>query len=101
GALWRPTLAVQIRGTESGKDLHRLPVQSFRELEHRLVPIRQFLRPPGIPARASRYGLREHVALDGRDVPHQIAESKFSLVVGPIQLVRRNAARDSHGALVN
>jgi hypothetical protein len=94
-------LAAEILGRQAGKDVHRLAMQPFGKTHHLLVSIGEFLAAAGIAARAPGDRFGEHVAVDGSDVAHEVAQRELAGAVGSFYLVGRNAAGDAHGAAVN
>src|ERR1700726_4695921 len=55
----------------------------------------------GVARGTALYIFRPHIAFRYREVAQQIAEREFSVRVSPVDFVRRNAARHTHGALAN
>jgi len=93
--------AVQVLGGEPGKDIDRLAMQAFSELHDLVVAIGEFFAASRVAAGPARHGFRVHVAIDGRDVPHQVSEGELAVAVGPVDLVVRDAMGDTHGAVVD
>ena len=54
-----------------------------------------------VAARPIVHGLGPDVALGDGDVPHEIAERERARLVGPFQMLRRNARRDAARALAH
>src|SRR4029077_12147011 len=94
-------LAAQNLGCQAGKDVDRLAMQPFGKAHHLLVSISEFLVAAGIAAMASGDSFGEHVAVDGSDVAHEVAQRELAVAVRPFDLVGGNAAGDAHGASVD
>jgi len=94
-------LAAQNLGCQAGKDVDRLAMQPFGEAHHLLVSIGEFLAAAGIGALAPGDTFGEHVAVDGSDVAHEVAERELAFTIRPLQFVSRNEACNAHGAAVD
>src|SRR5688500_8749354 len=64
-----------------------------------LISVRELLAMPGIAARFQLSILSVHIPLNRRDVPDQIGKREFSVLVSPIDPLRRDALDDSQCAL--
>lgn len=72
-----PSGVTHFRLNSSGLSREQISTDSrcifSRELQHELVAVSQILPATRVTARLSGQGLRKHIALNGEDVPHQVA----------------------------
>ena len=76
-------------------------MQTFGELDDFVITRGEAAAAAGIGAGPALHDFRKHEAIDGGDVSEQVAEGEYAVAESPVDFVRRNGARHSHGALMN
>jgi len=95
------TFAIQVFLRETEENFHRLTVHALDVIKDIVIAIGELAAAAVIAAGLALGIFREHVSLDGGDVARQIAQGEFPFVVGPFDLVGRDAAQDANRAGVN
>ena len=71
--------------------MHRLLVHASEERKRRVIPVGEIASVTWITARPLLIVFREHPPLRGTEVTEDVAERVFAWLVGPVDLLWRNA----------
>src|SRR5262245_10068122 len=91
----RLALACEVGVAQLADDRLGLDVQPIEERQSRVESVGEVSSATLIAARSAGHRLRVHVALDGREVPHEIAERERPGSKRPLESVGRNAGNDA------
>src|SRR5262249_61761937 len=92
-AAWRHACAVEIRGCQTGENLHRLAVKSSKVVEHCVVTVREFTAVTGIPSPTPAGDLCLHEALHLTQVPADIAGAEYASCSMPTAVLAMDGGR--------
>lgn len=79
--------------------LHRFGVQTLDIRQHIFVAIRELLPMPRIPAWSLLNILRVHVTFDRSNMPNEITQGEFPILVCPFDAFRRDAIHNPKSSL--
>jgi hypothetical protein len=97
----RHAFLIEIVLRKTLKNLHRFGVQSLNVRQYILVAIRELFPMPRILAWSLLNILRVHVTLDRSNMPNEITQSEFPILVCPFDEFRRDAIHNPQGSLAD
>jgi len=101
GVVGSLTFTLKVFVGETRENFHRFGMQAFDEGHHVFITVSEFFAVSCVTGGSALHVFGPHVTLGYGEMPKDVAERELSGRVGPIDFVRRDAARDAHGTLAN